>query len=122
MKKDEKHDKKRDGDEVKYRPMADEEIKKLAEDMYKGLVFTDRNIQPNEEVQTVFMPLALMGKELIDELRKNPPGMIYEYMDQAGPMSINGMPMFLSFKMVSIDDAKKVFDLYHKIKEVVANA
>lgn len=122
MKKDEKQDKKRNGDEVKYGSMANEEIKKLAEDMYKGLIFTDRNIQSNEEIQTVFMPLALMGEELVGKLRKNPPGMIYEYLSEAGPMSINGMPMFLSFKMVSIDDAKKVFDLYHKIKEVVANA
>lgn len=69
----------------------------------------------------VFLPLALIGKELSDELNENPPGMIYEYIDKAGPRAVNGMPMFMSLKMVSIDDAKKIFDFYHKIKEAITN-
>jgi len=43
--------------------MTDQEIKQLAEDMYKGLVFTDRHIQQPNEIPSVFMALALMGKE-----------------------------------------------------------
>ena len=125
MKKDEKQekkiedDKKIDSSNEKYKPMTDDEIRKLAEDMYKGLIFTDRHLENQKELPMVFMPLALMDKELIGELVKNPPGMIYEYLDKAGPMAINGMPMFLSLKMTSVDDAKKVFDHYHKIKEAV---
>lgn len=124
MKKDEKQNKKNENVEDnkgRYKPMTDKEVKQLAEDMYKGLVFTDRHIQTQEDLPAVFMPLALMGKELIDELQKNPPGMIYEYMDKAGPMAINGMPMFTSFKMVSIDNVKKVFEQYNKIREAVAS-
>jgi len=125
MKKDEKQekkiedDKKIDSSNEKYKPMTDDEIRKLAEDMYKGLIFTDRHLENQKELPMVFMPLALMDKELIGELIKNPPGMIYEYLDKAGPMAINGMPMFLSLKMTSVDDAKKVSDHYHKIKEAV---
>lgn len=103
-----------------YKPMTDQEIKQLAEDMYKGLIFTDRHIQIRSDIPAVFMALALMGKELADELQKNPPGMIYEYMNKAGPMAINGMPMFLSFKLASIEDTKKVFEQYNKIREAVA--
>jgi hypothetical protein len=125
MKKEEKQEKKIEDDKKiyssngRYRPMTDDEIRKLAEDMYKGLIFTDRHLENQKELPMVFMPLALMDKELIGELVKNPPGMIYEYLDKAGPMAINGMPMFLSLKMTSIDDAKKVFGHYHKIKEAV---
>lgn len=121
MKKDEKQDEKKESDKGKYEPMTDEEIKKLAEDMYKGLIFTNRHIRIQEELTMVFMPLALMGEELIDKLQENPPGMIYEYLDRAGPMAVNGMPMFTSFKMASIDDTKKVFEHYHKIMEAVAS-
>ena len=122
MKKDEKQNKKNEDNKVKYQPMTDQEIKQLAEDMYKGLVFTDRHIQIPSDIPGVFMALSLMGKELSEELQKNPPGMIYEYMDKAGPMAINGMPMFLSFRLVSIDDTKKVLERYNKIKEAVTNA
>jgi len=124
MKKDEKQDgKNKSGEDnkEKHRPMTGQEIKQLAEDMYKGLVFTDRHVQTPDDIQMVFLPLVLMGKELSEELQKNLPGMIYEYVDKAGPMAINGMPVFTSFKMVSMDDTKKVFEHYHKIREAVTN-
>jgi hypothetical protein len=122
MKKDEKLDKNADCDKEKFEPMTDDEIKKLAEDIYKGLVFTDRQLNNREDLQMVFLPLALMEKEHIEELRGINPGMIYEYLDRAGPMAINGMPIFTSFKIASIDDTEKIFDHYFKIKEAVINA
>jgi hypothetical protein len=122
MEKDEKHDEKKECDIRKYVSMTDQEIKTLAEDIYKGMVFTDRHVDRQEDISSIFMPLMLMGKDLIDGLQKNPPGMIYEYMERAEPRTINGMPIFMSFKMVSVGDTKKVFDHYHKIKEAVTNA
>lgn len=122
MKKDKEHDEKNEsceGNKDGYKPMTDQEVKQLAEDMYRGLVFTDRHLQRKEDVSMVFIPLVLMGKELIDKLLKNPPGMIYEYLDKAGTMSVNGMPMFMSFKMVSTEDTKKVFEIYNKIRKFV---
>lgn len=122
MEEDEKQvGKKESGKDDKdlYKLMTDQEIKQLAEDMYKGLVFTDRHVQIQSDIPAVFMALALMGKELAEELQKNPPGMIYEYIDKAGPMAINGMPMFFSLQLVSINDTKKVFEQYNKIREAV---
>ena len=125
MKKEEKQNKKKVSNEdntdikEKYKPLTDEEVKQLAEDIYKGLVFTDRHIRIKEELLSVFMALALMSEKQIEEIRKNPPGMIYEYMCEAGPRSVNGNPMFLSFKMISIEDAKKVLEVHNKIMEVV---
>ncbi len=104
---------------VDYKPMAEEEIKKLSDDMYRGLVFTDRHIQDPNDVSRVFMPLALLEKEQIEELKVKDPGMIYEYIDKAGPRSINGMPMFFSFRFLSQEDAKKVMEKYLQIKEAI---
>ena len=104
---------------VDYKSLTEEEIKKLADDMYRGLVFTDRHIQNPDDISRVFIPLALLEKEQIEELKVESPGMIYEYMDQAGPMAINGMPMFCSFRFLSQEDAKKVMGKYLQIKEAI---
>lgn len=111
--------KREDGRQHKYIQMSDQDIKKLAEDMYKGLVFTDRHIENKEDIVRVFMPIILAGESIISELRKNSPGMIYEYMDKAVPMGINGMPIFFSFRIISKEDTKKVFDYYYKIKNAI---
>ena len=104
---------------VGYKPLKDEEIKKLADDIYKGLVFTDRHMNNPGDMHRVFMPLALLKKEQIEEFNTDPPGMIYEYMDKAGPLSIDGMPMFLSFRCISQEDAKKVNEKYIQIKDAI---
>ncbi len=113
-------DKKQDDIDKIFKPMTDHEIKKLAQDMYLGLVFTDRNIMNKDDVPRVFMPLALMEEELAEELRKKSPGMLYEYLDKASPLAMDGMPIFFSFKMVSSEDSKKVLEKYNNIIEAVA--
>jgi len=45
-------------------------------------------------------------------------GMVYEYYDKAGPRSINGYPIFMSMKILSIDDTKKFRDMYFKYEEM----
>ena len=100
---------------VIYKSLAEEDIKKLAEDIYKGLIFTDRHINNPGDVSRVFMPLALLKKEEIEEFNAKPPGMIYEYIDKAGPMALNGMPTFFSFRFLNQEDAKKVNEKYIQI-------
>lgn len=41
-------------------------------------------------------------------------GMVYEYMDKAGPRSVNGYPMFMSINVLSIEETKKFADKYNK--------
>lgn len=102
-----------------FTPLTDKEIANLANDMYRGLIFTDRHVQRHEDVPSVFMPLILLKEEDIEKLKANPPGMIYEYLDQAGPRAINGMPVFWSFRMIGTEDATKVMERYKKIKQAV---
>lgn len=104
---------------VNCKSLTDEETKNLADDLYKGLIFTDRHVKNPQDVQRVFIPLVLLNQEQIEEIKTNPPGLIYEYMDRAGPMAINGMPMFLSLRMLNQEDAKKVLQKYNQIKEAI---
>jgi len=103
-------------------PLTEKEIADLANDMYRGLIFTDRHVQRSEDVPSVFMPLIFMNEENIEKLKANPPGMIYEYFDKAGPRSINGMPIFWSFRMINVEDTAKVMERYKRIKQAVEDA
>lgn len=46
-----------------------------------------------------------------DEFLKNI-GMLYEEYSKAGPRGINGMPIFFSCKIVSIEDTKRFREMY----------
>ena len=102
-----------------FAPLTDKEIADIANDLYRGMIFTDRHIQRPEDVASVFMPLIFMKENDIKKLKADPPGMIYEYFSEAMPRSINGMPMFMSCRMISIKDTKKVMDIYKRIKQAV---
>ena len=85
----------------------------LAEDIYEGRVFTDR--QCSRDFQSSFMVFAFMTAEQKEPYRLNPPGLVYEYMTEAGTMSVNGMPTFFSCRMLSIDESKRVLGIYQML-------
>lgn len=95
---------------------TDEQLKTLALDIFAGRVFTDRHIRQPNLFQSVFMVFAFMEQEQLEKLKENPPGLIYEYLSEAGEICINDHPMFLSVKMLNQEDAKKVFKLIEQIK------
>jgi hypothetical protein len=67
----------------------------------------------------VFMPIALGAfSEYSEEARKDI-GMVYEYLDKAGPRSINGYPIFFSFRVVNVKDRLLVWEKYEKIRQVL---
>lgn len=107
------------GRKISCHKMTDDEIKQLAEDMYRHLIFTDRQLQNKSDLTMVFTPLIFLSKDQLAELKNNPPGMIYEYIDKAGPMSINGMPIFSSFSIISQEDTRKVIQKYNEIVDMV---
>ena len=104
---------------MEYTPKTDEEIKTLADDLIAGRIFTDRHIPESEMPQglgMVFLTVALAGKETIEAWMKAKVTLFYEYLNQAGPRSVNGMPIFMSHRVLNVDDAARLFDLYHKMK------
>ena len=66
----------------------------------------------------VFMPVILgafadMSKEDIDNI-----GLIYEYMDKAGPRSINGMPIFMTCRTIKKTESDKMFEYFKQYQEL----
>jgi len=94
--------------------MKEEDLKQLANDVNKGLVFTDMQIQPPSMLTSVFMPLIFIDA---DKKWVNQVGLIYEYLDRAGPRCINGMPMFMSMKIVVKEDMAMLIEYVQKYKE-----
>jgi len=88
------------------------ELYEIAKDFYAGLIFSDRHLKSTAaEMASTFMPLAL-GATFPDV---NDVGMIFEYLDKAGPRSINGKPMFMSLQMLTKTETDTMFDFLDKI-------
>jgi hypothetical protein len=45
-------------------------------------------------------------------------GLIYEYISNAGPMGINGKPIFMSCRFLTKEDTTKMFEYFDKYKEI----
>ena len=99
-----------------YIPKTDAEIKQLAIDLYGGSIFTDRQCPP-ESLPMVFMPIALGAFK--EDFDINKIGLIYEYIDKAGPRSINGMPCFMSFRWINRDDFDRVVVKFNEVKNAM---
>lgn len=99
------------------------ELNKLAKDIVTNLVFCSWFLKEGEEdmIQSIFMPLGLMGKKDLEKLPEDI-SMIYEYLDKAGPRSINGFPCFLSFSYLSKEEAEycrgRCIKIQQALKEV----
>ena len=101
--------------------LTDVEINTLAEDIYRDRVFTSNHVRLGDlnMFPVIFVPLIFADKKIIEKLRKDAPGMIYEHISEAGPRSVNGYPTFFSFHIVSKEDAKKVWEKVEQIKKAV---
>ena len=92
------------------------DLKKLAEDICEGRVFTQDHVKSPEDLPMVFLPLilgALKGK-------KEDVAFIYEYISERMPRSINGYPIFGSFHCLSKEELKELniyYQEYRKFKE-----
>lgn len=102
---------------------TDKELKQLAKDIYSRNVFTDRHIKTHDKymLPMIFMPLAMLSSE--SKTGKNfadsEPAMIYEYMDKAGPNSINGYPTFMSMASINKEEMEKLGIFYDKIVDAM---
>lgn len=99
---------------------TDEELKQIALDLLHRKIYStqhQRLINNPEEIPLVFMPLVFFKPKDLKEFWKQKPAMIFEYIDKASPRSINGLPRFFSMQWLDENEAKKVLDYFHKLKE-----
>ena len=62
------------------------------------------------------MPLAFLSKQLINDLKRHKIEVLYEEWSKTIPRSINGFPIFPSFKTLTWDEWEKVLTLSSKIQ------
>ncbi len=142
---------------------TEEDLKKIAKDLYNDLIFTDRHAGNN--LTSSFMVLLFMGPKqpstpkypnksdsvenerdnaLYDVLQRDIDqkkymedmltyeedykdfkekqltsiGLVYEYLTEAGPTSVNGCPVFFSLRLLNKVDTEKMFEYYNQYKEI----
>ncbi len=83
--------------------MSDEDLRAFVVAFCDGRIFSTAHMRNLEDAYLVFMPLFFgagdFSRSWIESI-----GVVYEYMDKAGPRSINGMPIFFSCRFVHRDD------------------
>jgi len=95
-----------------------EELKQIAMDLVDGKIFTDRSIDQTDSrlFASIFMPV-MFG--CFNDKDINTVGLVYEYLSEAGPRSINGYPIFMSLRMLNREDTQIMSEMaqkYDKLK------
>ena len=101
---------------------TDKELKKIAMGYMEGTVFSDRHIHESDAlgmIPIIFMPIGLMEKKDFQELLDDGMNMIYEEMDKAGPRSVNGYPMFMSFQFLTKEEVVRLAMFVDDLKDFV---
>ena len=104
----------------KKRPLQSKQfLKELAQEVYRGEVFTSFQISNPHDIGMVFMPLMLMSPDMTQGMYQDKPYMYYSYMKDAFPTGVNGYPCFGSVAHLNKKESDKFLHYYKKIEEIV---
>ena len=101
-----------------YVPKKDEVLKEIALGILEGRIFCDRQIDNKDLVPQVFMILALMDENTAEQLKEQNICLIYEYMNKAGPVGVNGMPVFMSMRCLNREDTEQMLRYYGEAQKM----
>jgi len=127
---------------------TDDELKIIAKDLYNQKIFSSSHIPQHSThlINNIFMVMMFLSSKIDwkDDSRMNKLihiflshleedyvkrydeyindiGFLYEHLDKAAPMGINGYPIFYSCGILSKKDTDRMFDFYEKYKELQEN-
>lgn len=103
----------------KYKSKTDAEINELAKAIWAGQVFTTQHLRNPEDARMVFMILAFFDESHWKSMETENISLVYEYLDKAGPRSVNGMPNFMSAQYLNMEDHDKLDLEYKRIMDVM---
>ena len=103
-----------------------DELKQIARDVLAGRIYSDKDVPDPSMIHLVFVPLVFLSLRQVMAMRRQTETgtmfMLYEYVDKAGPRTVNGQPVFFSFRVLNrweveyiADLMKKMLDAYSKI-------
>lgn len=90
---------------------TDDELIQIGKDLHNKKIFTSLHIRKEDQermLPLVFMPLTIMTKEVHEAFIQAEPFVLFEYMEKAGPRSVNGYPGFFSFQFLNKEEWEKV--------------
>ena len=98
----------------KYTQKTDQEIRQLALDMADGRVFLTTD--PHEIKLSFGMILIFLTGEYLRNLEQRDIVAFYEYISDALPQSVNGLPMFMSASTLTRDEFNRLCDAHEEVK------
>jgi len=104
--------------------MNDKELLNLAEEINNGRVFGDWMLDKEENgmVLSVFMTLIFLNDKMRQKLIDDKVVAIYEHLSEAGNMSVNGLPTFLSCHYITEPEMKRLNPMVEKLKAAMTKA
>lgn len=98
--------------------MDDEKLREFVDAVVSKRVFLSCYLgEDNSNITgSVFMPIAFGCFAEWSEEEMKQIGEIYEYMDKAGPRSIDGFPSFFSMQMIHVEDWNRAITAIEKEK------
>lgn len=94
-----------------------EELAGIARDVVHGKVFGTWSLPKKDShlLSSVFMILAFASPTTAKEMADDGIVHLFEYIDKAGPRSINGYPMFMSAHMVNKEESEIIGEMVKKL-------
>lgn len=88
--------------------MGKEQLVRFVEEYCDGSkIFTSADVREQDQLELIFMCVALGAFSKWSEENVKEIGILYEYWHLAGPRSINGYPIFFSMHIMHVEDWKK---------------
>jgi hypothetical protein len=86
--------------------LSDDKLREFVDDFVSNRIFTSAHLKDTEVdmLPMIFMPVAMGCFSSVQPDTLKQIGCLYEFYEKALPRSMNGKPMFMSFKMLHIDD------------------
>lgn len=83
--------------------MSDKDLNQFVVDFITERVFTSAQVPP-ESLKSVFMMISLGSFSGYSKTDLENIGLIWEYTNKGGPLAVNGMPVFLSLRVMHKKD------------------
>jgi len=99
----------------------DKDLKQLAKDLLADKLFTTCHLRKGDEklVSSIFMPLMFIDEKQRDEMEAEKVEVLFEYISEANPRSINGYPMFMTMRTMNKEEWEKVIEYHDKMKKAL---
>lgn len=81
--------------------------------------FCSAQVQQQNLLPMIFMPLALMDEKMLKKLDKDGVAVFFEEYSKAGPRSINGYPCFFSCRYMTFTDYEKVREVAQALQSAM---